>query len=99
LELRQALDVRKAQRTDDVELVTEVELGERGADVGDLLLDAGDELRLIPAVDAQDGPPRDSPRFSFRVGLVTAGSLLPGERCGRRAFPLLPFRGSLNGLR
>src|SRR5437016_190788 len=42
----QALDPRKTQRTDDVELVSEVEVGERGADVADLLLDAGDELRL-----------------------------------------------------
>jgi hypothetical protein len=53
-EQRESVDVWEAERASDVDLLSNVQVGEGGVDVGDLLLDAGDQLGLVAAVDAED---------------------------------------------
>ena len=55
-EQRESVDVWEAERASDVDLLGNVQVGERGVDVGDLFLDAGDQLGLVAAVDAEDRP-------------------------------------------
>ena len=51
----ESFDVWEAQGPSDVNRGIAVELCKCAADRGDLLLGAGDQLRLVPAVDAKDG--------------------------------------------
>jgi hypothetical protein len=56
-ERREPVDVWEAERASDVGLLGDIQVGESGVDVGDLLLDAGDQLALVAAVDAEDRAP------------------------------------------
>lgn len=53
-EQRKALNVGEAERAPDLDLLTKAEFRQRGADVRDLFLDAGNQLGLVAAIDAED---------------------------------------------
>jgi hypothetical protein len=53
-EQRESVDVWEAERASDVDLLSNVQVGEGGVYMGDLVLDAADQLGLVAAVDAED---------------------------------------------